>query len=146
MPPSLRTRQKWTAMKIVMMKGRNRTCSTYQRSNVSGVIWTPPIKRERHLITEHRGVGRHVGSHRHGPQRQLVPRQQIAGEGQQQGEQQEDDADDPVELARRLVRAVIEDPRHVEEDRQHHEVCSPTVHVAHQLPEGDVGGQRLDVE
>ena len=34
-PPSLRTRQKWTAMKMTMTKGNKSTWSTYQRSRVS---------------------------------------------------------------------------------------------------------------
>ena len=31
-------------MKMVMMNGRKSTCRTYQRSNVSAVIWTPPMR------------------------------------------------------------------------------------------------------
>src|SRR3989304_5613786 len=37
------------------------------------------------------------------PESQLVPGQQVAGEGEDQGEYQQNHADDPVELARRLV-------------------------------------------
>ena len=44
MPPSFRTRQKWIAMKMTMMNGRNKTCSTYQRSKVSEPISAPPSK------------------------------------------------------------------------------------------------------
>ena len=55
------------------------------------------------------------------------------------------DADDPVELPGRLVGAVVEDPRHVQEHRQHHEVRGPSVHVPHEQAEGDRGLQRVDV-
>ena len=47
MPPSLRTRQKWMAMKITMTNGNISTCSTYQRSSVSVPISTPPSSTKR---------------------------------------------------------------------------------------------------
>ena len=42
MPPSFRTRQKWTAMKITITNGNNSTWSTYHRSNVSLLISLDP--------------------------------------------------------------------------------------------------------
>ena len=47
MPPSLRTLQKWTAMKMTVMNGNISTWSTYQRSSVSGPISTPPKSTNR---------------------------------------------------------------------------------------------------
>jgi hypothetical protein len=47
MPPSLRTRQKWMAMKITMMNGNSSTCSTYQRNSVSVPISEPPSSTNR---------------------------------------------------------------------------------------------------
>ena len=47
MPPSLRTRQKWMAMKMTMTNGSISTCSTYQRSSVSVPISTPPSSTNR---------------------------------------------------------------------------------------------------
>ena len=47
MPPSLRTRQKWMAMKMTMMNGKKSTCSTYHRNNVSGPISAPPSSTNR---------------------------------------------------------------------------------------------------
>ena len=125
MPPSLRTRQKWMAMKITMTNGNISTCSTYHRSNVSRADLVAAEQHEPDLVAEHRGVAHHVRAHGDGPQRQLVPRQQVAGERQQQGERQQDDADHPVELAGRLVGAVVEDAGHVQEHRQHHQVRAP---------------------
>ena len=49
MPPSLRTRQKCTAMKMTITKGRNSTCSTYHRNNVSEPISAPAQQGELHL-------------------------------------------------------------------------------------------------
>ena len=47
MPPSLRTRQKWIAMKMTMTNGSISTCSTYQRSSVSAPISLPPSSTNR---------------------------------------------------------------------------------------------------
>ena len=41
-PPSFRTLQKWMAMKMTVMNGKNNTCSTYHRSRVSDPISAPP--------------------------------------------------------------------------------------------------------
>ena len=43
-PPSLRTRQKWIAMKITITNGRNNTCNTYHRNRVSEPISAPPSR------------------------------------------------------------------------------------------------------
>ena len=47
------------------------------------------------------------------------------------------DADDPVELARRLVGAGEEHPAHVQEDDRDHAVRGPAVRVAQEHPERD---------
>ena len=47
MPPSLRTRQKWIAMKMTITNGSMRTCSTYQRRSVSVPISAPPSSTKR---------------------------------------------------------------------------------------------------
>ena len=54
-------------------------------------------------------------------------------------------ADDPVELARRLVRAGHEDAEHVQPDRDHHAVRRPAVHVPHEHPERHVELEVLHV-
>ena len=50
MPPSLRTRQKWMAMKMTMTNGNISTCSTYQRSSVSEPISLPPSSTKRTCV------------------------------------------------------------------------------------------------
>ena len=134
-PPSFRTRQKWTAMKMTMTNGSSSTCSTYHRSKRLRPDLSAAEEDEPHLLAEDRRVPHHVRADGDGPQGELVPRQQVAGERQQQSEHQQDHADHPVELTRRLVGAVVEDARHVEEHRQHHQVGAPAVHVADQQPE-----------
>ena len=47
MPPSLRTRQKWIAMKMTITNGSMRTCRTYQRNNVGPPISAPPRSTKR---------------------------------------------------------------------------------------------------
>ena len=47
MPPSLRTRQKWIAMKMTMTNGSRSTCSVYQRSSVSPEISFEPSSAYR---------------------------------------------------------------------------------------------------
>ena len=132
-------------MKMTITNGSINTCSTYQRSSVSPLI----VRRsEQHVVDrvpEHRRVTHHVRADGDRPERQLVPRQQVAGEREQQGERQQDDADHPVELARRLVGAVVEDARHVQEDREHHEVRGPSVHISHERSERDRGLEVLHV-
>ena len=51
---------------------------------------------------------------------------------------QQDHADTPVEFARLLVGAGQEDAKHVQPDRDDHQVRRPAVHVAQQLAERDV--------
>src|SRR5207253_2812593 len=47
MPPSLRIRQKWTAISTAVMSGMAMTWSTYQRTRVLSLISKPPISRKR---------------------------------------------------------------------------------------------------
>ena len=74
MPPSLRTRQKWMAMKMTMTNGNISTWSTYHRSSVSVPISTPAEQHEPHLGPEDGRVAHHVRAHRDRPEGQLVPR------------------------------------------------------------------------
>ena len=94
---------------------------------------------------EQRGVTTHVRADRDRPVGDLVPRQQVAGERQHQGDEQEDHPDDPVELARRLVGAVVEDPHHVQEDEEDHQVSGPPMDIPGQQPEGHFALDRQDV-
>ena len=81
----------------------------------------------------------------HRPERELVPRKEVAGVRQQDREREEERANDPVELARRLVRAGVEDADHVQEHGDHHAVRRPAMHVAQQLAEDDDRLEVLDV-
>ena len=60
-------------------------------------------------------------------------------------QQQQHHADDPVELARLLVGAGVEDANEVQRDDEHHQVRRPAVHVPDELSESDAGLQVLHV-
>src|SRR5205085_5857776 len=47
MPPSLRIRQKWTAISTAVINGTPITCKTYQRISVLSLISYPPMSRKR---------------------------------------------------------------------------------------------------
>ena len=68
----------------------------------------------------------------------LIEAQHLAGEGHAERHQQQEDADDPGELAGKLVGAEEEDLRHVDEHDGDHEVRSPAVHGAQKPAQGDV--------
>ena len=63
---------------------------------------------------------------------------EVITETEQQGEDEQGNTDDPVELARRPVRAGQEDAQHVEHDEDDHQVGAPPVQVPDQLAEGVV--------
>ena len=117
MPPSLRTRQKWTAMKMTVTNGKQQDVQHVPAEQGVVADLLRPEQHVLHAVPEHGCVPHHVGTDGHGPERQLVPRQQVAGEREQQREREQDHADDPVELAWSLVRAVVEDAAHVQEHR-----------------------------
>src|SRR5688500_3598641 len=100
---------------------------------------------EGDLVADERRRARDLVADRDGPERELVPREQVARVRQQQREHEEQRADDPVELARRLVRAGVEDPDHVQEHGDDHAVGGPAVHVAQELAEDDHGLEILHV-
>ena len=102
------------------------------------------LRAAAHEVTEvgpgDRAGGGDVGGHDRRPVGALVERQQVARQRHHEGEDQQHDADHPVELARVLVGAEEEGPRHVQEDQDHHHRRAPLVHPAHELPEEDVVG------
>src|SRR5947209_20527256 len=99
--------------------------------------YVPEFYEPRHgALISRAGCGaRHVRADRDRPDRELIPRQQISGERQEQRQDEEDDADVPVELAWRLVRAGHEDAEHVQPDGDDHRVRTPAMHLTHD-PEG----------
>src|SRR6185312_5257995 len=102
-------------------------------------------QRVVYLRAQQWGIAGHVRANGDGPVADLIPRQQIAGETEQQRRQEERHADDPVELTRWLVGAVIEDAHHVQRHRHHHQVSRPAVHVAHELAEDDGAVDLLNI-
>ena len=93
-----------------------------------------------------------VGDHRGAPEAHLAPGQHIAHEGGRHHQEQDDDAQEPQELARRLIGAVIEAARGVdigggEEHRgavQMQIAQQPAgVHVAHDVLDRVEGERRF---
>ena len=76
------------------------------------------------------GFPRDARADRDGPERKLIPGQQVTRKAQHQSQHHQNDADDPVELARRFVRAGVKDPAHMEKDHRDHGVRRPKVHPA----------------
>src|SRR5579872_4304650 len=87
-------------------------------------------KQEMDLVADEWYGGSDVRSNRDGPVSQLIPRQQVSGIAEQQGYKKKDDADDPIELARRTIRPAIENFEHVREHQKDHRMRRPAVQVA----------------
>ena len=81
------------------------------------------------------------------PVGRLVPREEVAGESLGHPARQQQDADDPVQLARVLVRAEQEHAAHVQEHEDDEDARAPLVHAADEPPErqvvGDVDDRRV---
>ncbi len=102
-----------------------------------GIHEVPAEHEESNLAANHRHRGSNVRSDRDGPERQLIPGQQVSGIAEQQRDQQKNDANHPVELARRPIRSAVEHTEHVREDQEHHGVGRPAMQIAEKLPRGN---------
>lgn len=74
---------------------------------------------------------------------QAVAREQVVGErvareAERHGEHEQQEADDPVELARLAEGAGEEDAQHVQADRGHEQQCRPVMHLAHEQAAPDL--------
>ena len=87
-------------------------------------------EKEADLLADEGSFLRHVRAHRDSPERELVPGEEVARVREKKRHDEEHDSHDPVELTRRTVGAVVEDPEHVEKRREYHEVRRPAVQVA----------------
>jgi len=87
-------------------------------------------QQELHVFADERHRVGHVRADRDAPVGELVPRQQVARVGEQDRDEEQHDPDDPVELARRPVRAREEDAHHVQHHERDHRVRRPPVQVA----------------
>ena len=135
MPPSLRMRQKCTARKITNTNGSAEHVQHVPAQQGLGADHDAAQQQEVRLLRDERRVPRERRAHGDRPDRELVPRQQVARERQAEREEQQDHADDPVELARRLVGPGVEHAGHVQRHAEDHEVGAPPVQVAHEVAE-----------
>src|SRR5260221_3369242 len=82
------------------------------------------------FVSDERHGGNNVGADGHRPESKLVPRQEVTRVTEEESDQEQHDADDPVELIRRLVPTAIENVKHVPEDKQHHKVRADPGEIA----------------
>ena len=78
-----------------------------------------------------------VGADRHGPVGELVPGKQVSAERKAERQDKKHEAEQPVHLPGLPVGGGIEDPGHVEQHGDHHQVGAPAVDIAHEPAGGD---------
>ncbi len=86
----------------------------------------------------------HVGHDRHAPIRDIVEDQRIAGEPHRQGDEQHDRTAHPLQFAGRSVGARDEDPDHMEEQEEDHEIDGSLVQAPHEPSEIDLVRNLID--
>ncbi len=88
--------------------------------------------------------GEQVGDDGRGPERHLAPGQHVAHERGHHHQQIDDDAEDPEDLARRLVGTVIEAAEHVDIDGEEEHRGAVGVHIAQEPAVIHVAHDALD--
>ena len=95
-------------------------------------------------LADHRDGREQVGDDGGAPEAHLAPRQHVAHERGRHHQQQDDDAQDPQQLARRLVGAVVHAAEDVDVDGDEEERRAVHVQVAHQPALRHVAHDALD--
>ena len=95
-------------------------------------------------VADQRNGREQAGDHGGAPERHLAPGQHIAHEGGRHHRQVDQDADDPGDLARRLVGAVVEAPEEMRIDRHEEQRAAVGVEVAQQRAAVHVAVDMLD--
>src|SRR4051794_10242043 len=113
MPPSLRMRQKCTAISTAVTSGTAMTCRTYQRTSVPTpappgtggarddmrddpahrlfIVDLETADQEKPRLLAHKwSCACHVRADCYRPDTELVPREQVAGEAEEEGAEQQD--------------------------------------------------------
>ena len=139
--PGTCSAQMWRMTTAAIMNGRR----VVQREEAVQGRRRPPRSRHaaaagaRWPVRPPASAAEHVGDDRGAPEGHLAPGQHVAEEGRGHHQQENDDAEDPQDLARRLVRAEIQPAEDVhvngrEEHRRAHRVGrlddAARVHVA----------------
>ncbi len=94
--------------------------------------------------TEHREC-RHCTQHlRDGPVCPLVPRQKISGSTKGEHDDEEQKTDEPVCLARGLVRGIEQDSRHMGKECEDDQARRPHVQITYQPAEGHLRHEVLN--
>ena len=120
-----------------------KTCSAKKRESVAPAMMGPPSMRCTSGPPIDGNAAHDGGADAEAPVGVLIEAQHLAGEGHAEREQQQEDADDPGELAGKLVGAEEKDLRHVDEHDGDHEVGAPAVNGAQKPAERDVVVEEL---
>ncbi|MBV6519333.1 MAG: hypothetical protein HCAMLNBO_02152 [Candidatus Brocadia fulgida] len=72
------------------------------------------------VLTNHRDRAHDIGSNLRGPVSFLIPGQEIAGEAETRQTEKQDNAGNPIQLPRLLVRAKDKDLKHMHKGQDHH--------------------------
>ncbi len=83
-------------------------------------------------FADDRERGEEIGDDGRAPERHLAPGEHIAHEGRRHHQNEDDDAEDPVQLARLLVGPVIEPAEHVDVDGEEEHRGAVGVRITHQ--------------
>ena len=106
----------------------------------------------RDALADERDRGEEIGDDGRAPEAHLAPGQHIAHEGGRHHQEIDDDAEDPQDLARRLIRPVINAAEnvHVDGEEEHRGAVRmqiahqpAIIHVAHDVLDGIEGHRRF---
>ena len=120
-----------------------KTCSAKKRDSVGPAMIGPPSIRSTSGPPMQRHAAENGGADAEAPVGVLIEAQHLSGERHAEGEQEQEDADDPGELARKLIGAEEKDLCQVNEHDGDHEVGAPAVHGAQKPAELDVVVEEL---
>ena len=100
---------------------------------------TEPVADERHIVDD-------AGADGDRPEGELIPGQKIAREVCGDHQQKHGDADQPVEFARRTIRARGKDADKMKHRHDDQQVGAPMMQVADEFAEPDVGVDFENIE
>ena len=95
--------------------------------------------KKTNVLPNEGSISHNSGSNGDSPVSQLIPGEKVSRITQGNSEDEEKDPDHPVEFTRWPVGTCVENPDHVEEDRYHHPMRSPSMEVSQDLSIEDEG-------
>ena len=136
--PSFSTISRCNETKPISNPGMTKTCSAKNRDSVAPAMMGPPSSRCTSVRADQGNAAGDGSADAEAPVGVLVEAQHLPGEGHAQRHQQQEDADDPGQLAGKLVGAEQKHLAHVDEHDGDHEVGAPAVYRAQEPSQRDV--------